>query len=100
MPAVLVTDCRLDFLAAAPAAADQQKPRIFLEFTYSPARVRRTRDGARFRIGRLTAMKSGIVDDLSHLVDRTYDYASPRELRWHLAERFGLAVEAVTLERH
>ena len=35
--------------------------------------------------------------DVSHLIDRTYDYCSPRELRWHLAERFGMAPGAVGL---
>lgn len=35
--------------------------------------------------------------DVSHLIDGTYDYRSPRELRWHLAERFGLAPQAVSL---
>ena len=42
------------------------------------------------RSGRRTA-------DLSHLIDRSYDYHSPRELRWHLAERLGLAPAALTL---
>lgn len=35
--------------------------------------------------------------DFSHLIDRSYDYHSPRELRWHLAERLGLAPAALTL---
>jgi len=35
--------------------------------------------------------------DLSHLIDRSYDYHSPRELRWHLAERLGLAPAAVAV---
>jgi len=68
-----------------------------LEFSYHPVRVRETREGTRFRIGRLTAIRSGDAHDVSHLVDRTYDYASKRELRWHLAERFAMPVGAVTL---
>lgn len=71
-----------------------------LNFSFSPARVRETRDGTRFRIGRLTAIRSGDENDVTHLVDRTYDYASPRELRWHLAERFNLPPHVVTLHRH
>lgn len=71
-----------------------------MDFLFSPARVRETRDGTRFRIGRLKAVTPGALDDMTHLVDRTYDYASPRELRWHLADRFGLPVSSVTLRRH
>ncbi len=33
----------------------------------------------------------------SHLIDRSYNYHSPRELHWHLAERLGLAPTAVKL---
>ncbi len=71
-----------------------------MDFTFSPARVRETREGLRFRINRLTAIRPGDENDVTHLFDRTYDYASPRELRWHLAERFKLPVDRVTLRRH
>lgn len=37
--------------------------------------------------------------DVSHLIDRTYDYHSERELRWHLAERFASPVRSVGLNR-
>jgi hypothetical protein len=79
-----------------------------VRFNCSPVRVRQTRSGPKFRIGRLTEIRSrdiedvrhGAVKDVTHLVDRTYDYASSRELRWHLAERFELPPEAVTLTIH
>ncbi len=51
----------------------------------------------RFRVERLTHGKTGTEVDVSHLIDLTYDYHSPRELRWHLADRFGLAVQDVAL---
>lgn len=35
--------------------------------------------------------------DLTDMIDQSYNYHSPRELRWHLAERFGLAPSAVAL---
>lgn len=58
----------------------------------SPAEV------ATFRIAHLSRQQGGRgLTDVSHLIDRTYDYRSPRELRWHLAERFGLAPHAVAL---
>ena len=71
-----------------------------MKFEFTPTRVRETRDGTRFRIGRLMATGRAGVEDLTHLVDRAYDYASARELRWHLAERFALPVTAVSLARH
>ncbi|ACA17393.1 hypothetical protein M446_2981 [Methylobacterium sp. 4-46] len=37
--------------------------------------------------------------DVSHLLDRTYDYHSTRELRWHLADRFSSPVRTVSLSR-
>ena len=41
--------------------------------------------------------RPGARIDLSHLIDTSYAYHSPRELRWHIAERFGLPVGAVDL---
>ena len=35
--------------------------------------------------------------DISHLVDCTYLYHSARELRWHLADRFGVSADAIEL---
>jgi hypothetical protein len=34
---------------------------------------------------------------MSHLIDRSYNYHSPRELHWHLADRLGLAPGALSL---
>ena len=62
-----------------------------MEFHLTPARVRQTADGPRFRIKNLKARDAAGARDITHLLDRTYDYASPRELRWHLADRFGIA---------
>lgn len=64
-----------------------------------PTRVRETRQGLRFRVGSLSAVAANGVADVSHMIDRTYDYASSRELRWHLAERFGVAPADVVLDR-
>ncbi len=56
-------------------------------------------DAPTFRVGRLarakTADQSGI--DVSHLIDRSYNYHSPRELHWHLADRLGLTPSLLKL---
>lgn len=69
-------------------------------------------DATTFKVGRLkqrlvegnkpegTRVQDGGTIDLSHLIDTSYNYHSPRELRWHLAERFGMAPEAVALREH
>ncbi len=36
--------------------------------------------------------------DLSHLIDASYEYHSPRELRWHLADRLGVTPAVVRLQ--
>lgn len=56
-------------------------------------------DAATFRVAALRAgrARGHTGADLSHLIDRSYDYHSPRELRWHLAERLGLAPAAVAV---
>lgn len=58
-------------------------------------------DAATFRVGRLSEI--GAHDrrmaDLSHLIDPSYDYHSARELRWHLADRLGIAPAALALRR-
>jgi hypothetical protein len=70
-----------------------------LHYAYTPVRVRETRSGPRFRVGRLVETTNANVD-ISHLIDRTYDYASTRELRWHLAERFGTSPDRLMLVKH
>ena len=56
-------------------------------------------DAPTFRVGTLarakTAHQTGI--DVSDLIDRSYNYHSPRELHWHLADRLGLTPAAVKL---
>ncbi|MCJ2097122.1 MULTISPECIES: AsnC family transcriptional regulator [Methylobacterium] len=56
-------------------------------------------DAPTFRVGRLARAKSATETgaDLSNLIDRSYNYHSPRELHWHLAERLGLAPNAVVI---
>ena len=67
------------------------------KFTPSPARHSRRQEGATFEVCRLWRKHDGCDTDITHLVDRTYAYRSLRELRWHLAERFGLAPAALEL---
>jgi hypothetical protein len=45
-------------------------------------------------------MRGAHTKDLSHLIDTSYNYHSARELRWHLADRFGMAPEAIALREH
>lgn len=59
--------------------------------------MRETTEGPRFRIGMLETRDGAGRRDVTHLFDRTYDYSSPRELRWHLASRFGLRPDDVKL---
>lgn len=56
-------------------------------------------DAPTFKVGRLKAASTSDrpTVDMSHLIDRSYNYHSPRELRWHLAERLGLAPTALSL---
>ncbi|MCJ2058258.1 AsnC family transcriptional regulator [Methylobacterium sp. J-048] len=56
-------------------------------------------DAPTFRVGRLARANSATetAADLSNLIDRSYNYHSPRELHWHIAERLGLAPNAVVI---
>ncbi|WP_375410281.1 AsnC family transcriptional regulator [uncultured Methylobacterium sp.] len=61
-------------------------------------------DAATFNVARLRKAGFGNLNnknnqtvDLTDMIDQSYNYHSPRELRWHLAERFGLAPSAVAL---
>ena len=61
-------------------------------------------DAATFKVARLRKAHFGKLDtqnsqavDLTDMIDQSYNYHSPRELRWHLAERFGLSPSAVAL---
>ena len=70
-----------------------------MRFKFTPTPVRRSRrqEDAAFKVGRLWRKHDGRDTDISHLIDRTYAYRSLRELRWHLAERFGLSPAALEL---
>lgn len=59
-------------------------------------------DAPTFKVGRLARAKTADEQaaDLSHLIDRSYNYHSPRELHWHLADRLGLAPAAVRLREN
>jgi hypothetical protein len=72
-----------------------------MQFSYIPRHdTSSAAEAATFRIERLWAHRTDGAMELSHLLDRSYDYHSPRELKWHLAERFGLPVHVVALRRH
>lgn len=63
-----------------------------------PARQRRA-ETTTFTIDRLWTDENGSEREISHLLDRSYRYQSMRELKWHLAERFGLPVGGIALHR-
>lgn len=71
-----------------------------MHYEYSPARVRETRSGPRFRIARIAELRRADVRDVTHLFDKSYDYASQKELLWHLAERLGTTPDRLVLTRH
>jgi hypothetical protein len=72
-----------------------------MQFEYTPRRSGRSpvTDATTFRVERLSqgAFDSAVPADITHLIDRSYRYHSPRELRWHLAERLGVTPAAVRL---
>jgi hypothetical protein len=72
-----------------------------MQFSYLP-RIREhlAVEAPIFQIERLWAHRDGSATDLSDFIDCSYDYHSSRELKWHLAERFGLPVRAVALRGH
>ena len=61
-----------------------------MHFIYMPRRVASRHADGGFTVHKLWTQNAEQRTDLSDLVDRSYPYGSPRELRWHLAERFGL----------
>ena len=72
-----------------------------MKFRFIPKR-RRHRPGSEectFTIGRLWADEAGNAEEITHLFDRSYGYRSPRELAWHLADRYRLPPRAVELSR-
>lgn len=72
---------------------------MHIEFRRHAGAISPVTDAATFRVDRLieTAAQRAPAD-LSHLIDPSYEYHSPRELRWHLADRLGLTPRAVRLK--
>lgn len=70
---------------------------MFIEYTRRKGARSPVTGDATFRVRHLTTGCSGSRTDLSHLIDLTYNYQSPRELRWHLADRLGVAPAGVSL---
>jgi hypothetical protein len=73
-----------------------------MKFQYKAKRLSnpKRRDGALFTVDRLfAAPRPEEAREVSHLIDRTYSYHSPRELAWHLADRFGLPTGSIELDR-
>ena len=80
----------------APVQIRKADTRMQFEFTRRRSVRSPVTDAPTFKVGRLAdAGKTG--RDMSHLIDRSYNYHSPRELHWHLADRLGLAPNAVSL---
>jgi hypothetical protein len=72
-----------------------------MNLSFQPRSLRRARpaEPATFRVDRLWSHEADRSTEISHLIDRTYDYASVRELRWHLAARFARPVTDLALAR-
>ena len=92
----------------APVQIRKADTRMQFEFTRRRSVRSPVTDAPTFKVGRLAdAGKTG--RDMSHLIDRSYNYqnadaastiggsAPARELHWHLADRLGLAPNAVSL---
>jgi len=80
----------------APVQIRKADTRMQFEFTRRRSVRSPVTDAPTFKVGRLAdAGKTG--RDMSHLIDRSYNYHSSRELHWHLADRLGLAPNALSL---
>lgn len=68
-----------------------------MNFTFVPRHAAAPHQGdpSGFTVERLWKGPNGHPTELSHLLDRTYAYHSVRELRWYLAEKFGLPATSV-----
>lgn len=75
---------------------------MLFEYTRRRSAPSPVTDAATFKVGRIrqSATPETPTVDLSHLIDRSYNYHSPRELRWHLAERLGLSPTALALREY
>jgi hypothetical protein len=68
-----------------------------MQFHFIPKPVGSEHWTAGFTLDRVWARDAERSRDISHLLDKTYMYHSARELRWHLADRFGLSAKAIEL---
>jgi hypothetical protein len=72
------------------------------EFTRRPGAHSAMTESPTFHVSSLARRGAvqGDAIDLSHLIDTSYAYHSPRELHWHLAERFGVPLGSIELREH
>jgi len=86
-------------LGAANVRSRKEKTVMLFEYTRRRGVRSPVTDAPTFRVGKLARAKTADQTgaDLSDLIDRSYNYHSPRELHWHLAERLGLAPAAVKI---
>ena len=69
------------------------------EFRRQDGAISPVTNAATFRVGSLVDTQARSPQaDLSHLIDASYEYHSPRELRWHLADRLGVTPAVVGLQ--
>lgn len=68
-----------------------------MQFHFIPKPAGQDHWTAGFTLDRIWARDAGSNREVSHLLDCSYLYQSPRELQWHLAYRFGLTAQAIEL---
>ncbi len=77
----------------------REEKTMHFEFRRHVGAISPVTNAVTFRVDRLVETPTRNASaDLSHLIDPSYEYHSPRELRWHLADRLGLAPAAVRLK--
>jgi len=83
---------------ARSAEKIEEKTSMLFEFTRRDGAPSVFNDGTTFHVAQISRFGDGKRPiDVSHLIDESYGYHSSRELRWHLAERFGLTPNAVAV---
>ncbi len=87
-------------LRAGSRTRTEKQETMQFEYTRRSGALSPVTGAATFRVKRLTGISERKGSDLSHLIDPSYEYQSPRELRWHLADRFGLAPAKVSVREH
>jgi hypothetical protein len=80
-------------------SGEKDKKQMTIEFRRHESAISPVTNTATFRVGSLVDTQARNAQaDLSHLIDASYEYHSPRELRWHLADRLGITPAAVRLK--